>query len=241
MVHERLNPDVPVVVDADRVGAISRMRDAGATVAVLDDGFQHRRARRDADVVLLSADRFGPVRLLPAGPWREPLTALGRASIIIVTRKSASRVRARELLSHAMRFAPHAEGALVHLAVDALVACDSNESVPASGVADADVLAISAIGEPRTFESQLRSLGARVASASFSDHHHFTGAEASSLAERARSATWAVCTLKDAVKLSTIWPRGAPRLWYLSQRVSVEAGAECLDALIVRFSPGIMP
>jgi tetraacyldisaccharide 4'-kinase len=241
MVHRRLNPDVPVVVDADRVGAIARMRDAGATVAVLDDGFQHRRARRDADVVLLSADRFGPVRLLPAGPWREPLTALGRASIIVVTRKSASRIRARELLSHAMRFAPRAEGAMVHLAVDALVACDSNASLPAAGIADADVLAISAIAEPRTFESQLRALGARVVSASYGDHHHFTEDEASSLAERATGTAWAVCTLKDAVKLSALWPHGAPRLWYLSQRVTVEAGAEWLDALIARFAPGVTP
>lgn len=240
-VHSRLNPDVPVVVDADRVGAIVRMRNAGATVAVLDDGFQHRRARRDADVVLLSADRFGPVRLLPAGPWREPLTALGRASIVVVTRKSASRIRARELLSHAMRFAPRAEGAMVHLAADVLVACDSTASLPATGVADADVLAISAIAEPRAFESQLRALGARVVSASYSDHHRFTEAEASSLAERARGAAWAVCTLKDAVKLAALWPRGAPPLWYLSQRVSVEAGAESLDALIARFAPGSTP
>jgi tetraacyldisaccharide 4'-kinase len=241
LVHRRLNPDVPVVVDADRVGAIARMRDAGATVAVLDDGFQHRRARRDADVVLLSADRFGPVRLLPAGPWREPLTALGRASMIIVTRKSASRIRARELLSHALRFAPRAEAAMVHLAAEALVACDSNASLATGALADADVLAISSIGEPRAFESQLRALGARVVSASYPDHHHFTAHDATSLAERALGVQWAVCTLKDAVKLSALWPRGASRLWYLSQRVSVEAGAESLDALIARFAPRVTP
>jgi tetraacyldisaccharide 4'-kinase len=41
-----------------------------------------------------------------------------------------------------------------------------------------------------------------------------------------------VCTLKDAVKLGPLWPRGAPALWYVSQRVVVERGERVLaDAL----------
>jgi tetraacyldisaccharide 4'-kinase len=41
-----------------------------------------------------------------------------------------------------------------------------------------------------------------------------------------------VCTLKDAVKLGPVWPREAPPLWYLSQRVVVEFGAADLDGII---------
>src|SRR5471032_2745808 len=76
LVHARLNPGIPVVVTADRVRGTADARANGRTVVVLDDAFQHRRAKRDADLVLLSADRAGPVRALPAGPWREPLTSL---------------------------------------------------------------------------------------------------------------------------------------------------------------------
>ena len=244
LVHERLNPRVAVIADPDRVRAGVRARDAGASIIVLDDGFQHRRARRDIDIVLLSADRFGPVRLLPAGPWREPLTSLARAGVVIVTRKSASRIRARELLSHALRFAPRALGVIVHLTADELVACATGESRHASTLAGADVLAISGIGAPRAFEAQLRALGARVTSAAFGDHHRFGVAEAAALAKlatRASGAAWAVCTLKDAVKLSPIWPRGAPPLWYLSQRVSVESGADSLHAVLARFAPRKAP
>ncbi|HLA89113.1 MAG TPA: tetraacyldisaccharide 4'-kinase [Gemmatimonadaceae bacterium] len=232
LVHARLNPDVLVLADADRVRAAIRAREAGATVVVLDDGFQHRRAKRDADLVLLSADRFGPVRLLPAGPWREPLAALGRASAVVVTRKSASRIRARELLAHAMRFAPRAAGALVHLPVDALVACAGDARRDAVALAGTDVLAITAIADARPFESQLRALGARVQSAAYDDHHLFTVLDAEALARRATRVAWVVCTLKDAVKLEPVWPRAGPPLWYLSQRVSVEAGADALEALI---------
>ena len=57
----------------------------------------------------------------------------------------------------------------------------------------------------------------------------------------------AVCTLKDAVKLSPHWPREAPPLWYVSQSVMVEEGRDALDALITRvlaarpFNPDVAP
>jgi hypothetical protein len=42
----------------------------------------------------------------------------------------------------------------------------------------------------------------------------------------------ALCTLKDAVKLDTCWPRDGPPLWYVSQRFHLERGAETVDELI---------
>jgi tetraacyldisaccharide 4'-kinase len=236
LVHRRLNPGIPVIADADRVRGARFARSEGATVAVLDDGFQHRRAHRDADVVLLSADRFGPVRLLPAGPWREPLTALARATMVVVTRKTASRVRARELLQHALRFAPSASGAIVHLAADGLVSAADGTMLALDALAGTSVLAISAIGDTRAFESQLRSTGAVVTGAAFPDHHAFSAAEVQALAYRTAEFRFAVCTLKDVVKLTPAWPREAPAIWYLSQRVIVEAGAEALDALVADFA-----
>ncbi|HEX3866226.1 MAG TPA: tetraacyldisaccharide 4'-kinase, partial [Gemmatimonadaceae bacterium] len=90
LVHRTLNPDVPVFTGADRAAAISAAAASGANVAVLDDGFQHRAVHRDADLVLINADRWtGDVRLLPAGPWREPIESVRRATLIIVTRKAA--------------------------------------------------------------------------------------------------------------------------------------------------------
>jgi tetraacyldisaccharide 4'-kinase len=52
------------------------------------------------------------------------------------------------------------------------------------------------------------------------------------LALRRAGVEIVVCTLKDAVKLGPLWPRLAPPLWYVSQRVAVERGAESLDALL---------
>jgi len=51
----------------------------GATVHILDDGFQHRHVKRDVDLVLLGSDCSGAV--LPAGPFREPPRNLRRGII----------------------------------------------------------------------------------------------------------------------------------------------------------------
>lgn len=91
-VHALLTPGVAVVRDPDRVRGIATAAAAGADCVVLDDAFQHRRAARVVDLVLLSADAWtAPVRLLPAGPYREPLQSLRRASLIVITVKAASR------------------------------------------------------------------------------------------------------------------------------------------------------
>lgn len=98
-------------------------------------------------------------------------------------------------------------------------------------MAGTTVLAISAIGDPRAFEGQLRETGARVATRTFGDHHEFSPADVRRLANDATGADVTICTLKDAVKLGPMWPPSAPPLWYLSQTVRVELGAEALEGL----------
>jgi tetraacyldisaccharide 4'-kinase len=103
------------------------------------------------------------------------------------------------------------------------------------------VLAISAIGNPESFERQLGALGATVTSASYPDHHAFSAQDGARLAAQAASVDRAVCTLKDAVKLAPVWPRGAVALWYLSQAVEVERGGALIRDALCRLVPGSQP
>lgn len=231
LVHKLLVPNAMVFSGADRVASAAEARRRGATVLVLDDAFQHRRARRDADVVILSADRHRTIRMLPAGPWREPEQSLRRATHIIIVRKRSSPLRAREVAEYAAGVAPAAKMSIVHLGADALVRWGGAERRPLTVLASKVVLAISAIGDPRAFEGQLRETGARTAPRTFPDHHAFSRKEVQRLAHEATGADFTVCTLKDAVKLGPVWPPSAPPLWYLSQTVSIELGAESLDGL----------
>jgi len=77
-----------VVADADRVAAAKWAKENFAiTVFILDDGFQHRRARRDIDIVCIDAtDPCGNGQTLPAGTLRESFTGLNRADAVVMTR-----------------------------------------------------------------------------------------------------------------------------------------------------------
>ena len=81
-------PDVPHLQSPDRV-ARSRVAvvELETEVILLDDGFQHRRLRRELDVVLIDAlEPFGLGRLFPRGLLREPVRSLGRTGVVVLSR-----------------------------------------------------------------------------------------------------------------------------------------------------------
>ena len=235
LVHQTLNPGVPVVRDADRVRGARTAHAQGADCVVLDDAFQHRRLARTADWVLLSAERFvRTTHLLPAGPLREPLEALRRADVAIVTRKSAT-VAEADAVAERVESATRIGVAGVHLAPSALVDARDGTSRALETIRNARIVVAAAVGEPQAFFTQLREAGARAVRAfPFRDHHAFTTADVAQLVHAASDADAVVCTLKDAVKLGPLWPRLAPPLWYVSQRVVVERGTDVVDACLTR-------
>jgi tetraacyldisaccharide 4'-kinase len=242
LVHARLNPEIPVVIEPRRSEGIRRAASIGATVAVLDDAFQHRAAGRAADVVLISADQWrGSPRLLPAGPWREPLRALRRASIAVITRKTADNAAVRALVAAVHDAAPRLPQAVVRFSLGELRSVRNNpatDSLPLSELAGRAVFAIAGIADDDAFFSQISEAGARVVPHGFPDHHRYTTGDIADIlySERAAGAMF-VCTLKDAVKLGVLWPATAPPLWYVSQALNVESGEESLQKLLNGLAP----
>ncbi len=235
LVHSRLNPGVPVVVAPNRSQGVREAASIGADIAVLDDGFQHRRAGRDLDLVLISADDWtGQVRMLPAGPFREPLSALRRASAVIVTRKAASDSQVEGVVK-AVRSAGADATAVVRFELqDIVMEGPVGHRMSAAALADKRVLAVAAIGNPAAFFSQLTCLGANVEPLAFRDHHAFTASDIAMISARSSGFDYVVCTLKDAVKLRPVWPAGSAPLWYVSQTVTAERGAAIIDELLMR-------
>jgi tetraacyldisaccharide 4'-kinase len=83
-----LLPDTPVIADPDRVAAVRRLEweHAEVDVVLLDDGFQHRRLKRDLDIVLIDATNpFGYDHVLPRGLMRESPAGLRRADAVVLT------------------------------------------------------------------------------------------------------------------------------------------------------------
>jgi tetraacyldisaccharide 4'-kinase len=233
LVHRTVNPDIPVATGADRAAAVNEAARSGADIAVLDDGFQHRQLERDVDLVVISADQWtDEIRLLPAGPWREPLSAVRRADLVIVTRKAASERQVDRVNEAIAREAARVPRMSVHLAPDELIRVDGTERTPVSALRGEQVTVVAAIGDPPAFFRQIAAHAFGIHPMPFRDHHDFTGADVSRIVDESRGSARVISTLKDAVKLRESWPRGAPALWYVTQRVEVERGVGGLEQLL---------
>jgi tetraacyldisaccharide 4'-kinase len=259
-VHALLNPDVPVIVTPDRLAGIATAATRGADCAVLDDAFQHRQASRIVDLVLVSAERWRErVHMLPAGPYREPMVSLARATVAVITVKSAGDDAVGQVARAIGVAAPHVPIAVIRLQTGRLrlaaklhgsiTGTTPNRPRPESHekrshdmlahepawLEGRNIVVVSAIGDPGAFEAQLAGAGASIRHAlRFADHHAFTASDAARIARLGDGTDGVVCTLKDAVKLHTVWPRQATPLWYVSQSVVVDRGAEALDRAFAR-------
>ncbi len=200
-------PSASVIVGADRVASARFAVERGATLLILDDGFQHRRLARDLDLVVVDGGRgFGNGHLLPRGPLREPPSALKRAALVLVKRAPEGDPW-QELIHHGIR--DLAEGVPVRrfaLAPRALRDAAGRES-PLTSLRGETAVTVAGIGNPGAFVAAVERLGARVLeSLTFPDHHAYTHADAARIAAvaRARDARRIVTTAKDLVKLSGV-------------------------------------
>ena len=200
-------PGVMHVADRDRVAGVRAAAAAAATVAVLDDGFQHRRLRRDFDIVAIDAtDPFGCGHLFPRGLLREPLHGLRRAAAVVLTRATSvdadRRAAIRAALADAVGGGPlPAWMETEHRPVGLRTAVGGTQ--PLALLAGRRVAAFAGIGNPAAFRGTLAALGADVAAfTSFPDHHAYPSADLDRLAMRMPAGVdLAVTTLKDLVKI----------------------------------------
>ncbi len=209
MIHQSLHGQgIPVLVCPDRVksGALA-VEMYGSRVLILDDGFQHLRLHRDLDIVLVNArDPFGGRRLLPLGDLREPLSAIRRAGMVVITH--ADRVTAVELTRLRAEIEELHPGVQVvesaHKA-DHLLDVKTEAKLPLSRLKGKAVVALSGIGDPLSFEAQLEALGMTVAQSwRYPDHHPYSGGELKAI-EDLRGGLPLVTTHKDFVRLPEDW------------------------------------
>ena len=233
--HRAWNPDIPVYVGRDRVLSARAATDAGASVLLLDDGFQHRRLDRDVDLVLVPAESWTAVpHLLPRGPWREPVAALRRASALVITHRASSLAQLQAARDGASAVAPDVPVMVVALVADRWRAGADALAPAAAGARSPDqpVIAVTAIAQPALFVENARAAGATVDELiAFPDHHAFDTADAAEIVSRA-AGRGIVTTAKDWIKLQALLP--AAQVHVLEQRVVLEQGSDELDALLAR-------
>lgn len=235
MLLARHLPNVPHRQNPNRFcAAVEAVKLDGANVLVLDDGFQHRRLGRFADVVLIDATcPFGHGHLLPRALLREPIKGLARADAIIVTRADlADKATLDNLLDRLRKLAPKIPVATARHAPMAVTLHPNGAPQEPSVISGKRVGLFSSIGNPGAFRRTVEQLDARVEwAAAFPDHHWYTPGDVAEVVRAGGNAVNAfVTTEKDAVKLGDLWP-GDRKLMVLRIEMELLSGEPELAGL----------
>ncbi len=194
---------VPVAVARERIDGLALARSQGATVIVMDDGFQNPAIAKDASLIVVDAQRgLGNACVFPAGPLRAPLPPqIVRTDALIVVGEGGA---ADEVAAKVM--AQDKPVLTAHLRAD---------DASLSSLCGKRVLAFAGIGDPARFFRTLRASGIDVAGErAFADHHPFTQREIEALVAEANiNALTLVTTEKDLARLYDAgelppWARG---------------------------------
>lgn len=177
----------PAWIARDRRQGVLAAVSAGATVVVMDDGFQNPGVVKDLAFVVIDGPRgFGNGRMIPAGPLREPLAAgLARADAIVLIGPDRTGISRQVGLHPILRARMQPAGEI------------------AQRLAGAAVVAFAGIGHPQKFFATLQQLGcAIVAAHPFADHHVYRPKEIAAIVRQAEAArAIPVTTAKDFVRL----------------------------------------
>ncbi len=201
----------PLAIGADRVAAARLLVAANVDVVIADDGLQHLRLERVAEVVVVDGERrFGNRRLLPAGPLREPLTRLADIDALIVNGDPVG----------------DPEIAMSLMATDAVSLTGKQRRVLGQ-FAPGPVHALAAIGNPARFFRTLESRGVRAIPHALPDHHPLTARDI-----EFGDSLPVLMTEKDAVKCERFADQ---RHWFVPvEAVLADADARSLLELILR-------
>ena len=239
LVLEENCPDVPHLQGADRFGlATVAIEELESEALILDDGFQHRRLKRDLDIVLVDATcPWGHGYLFPRGLLREPKSSLRRANVVITTRcDSVTPDAIAKLRREIGDIAPglpivesdHRPAAWVN---------SSQEHRPVEDFRGKSVAGFCGLGNPEAFRRTLTDLGCTIAAwRTFPDHHAYQREDIEDLRTWAKSLpadTIVATTQKDLVKIR-LDRLGDRELWALKIELAVRSGGEHLDRAIDR-------
>jgi len=185
---------VPVMVARDRTDGVALAKSQGATVILMDDGFQNATIAKDVALIVIDGDRgLGNGRVFPAGPLRAPLSPqLARTDALIV-------------IGNGSAAAPVA-AAIAAEEKPVLSARLRPDEAAVASLRGKRVLAFAGIGDPNRFFRTLRASGLEVVrERAFGDHHPFSENEIAELIAQARAdALTLVTTEKDMVRVRNV-------------------------------------
>jgi len=230
MLYEQI-PLIPVLAGESRIRSIRKVKNKmPVDVFICDDAFQHWPLYRDLNLVTIDAvNPFGNGHLLPAGILREPLSALKRADVFILT-KTDGVDNIQELSFKLFKINPRALIMESRYKSIGVVDVFDVRPLPEDFLEDMRVVGFCAIGDPLSFELSLKYSHAKVLKLfTYMDHHVYKSDDIVRMKEfcHAQGVQTLVTTHKDAVKLHVFKEMFEDiRLVYIPIQLEVTKGSD---------------
>ncbi len=205
MLAEKLS-GIPVLAGKDRVAAARIAVDVfNAQVVILDDGFQYLKLKKDLEIVLVNASNpFGNGFLLPRGTLREPLSALGRASLILLTKTDSAPENINELEERIAIINPDVRIFRSSFKPAGIKNVKTQQHVALDRLGGKKAVALCSIGDPANFFSTLELLNVvLLKKLVFSDHHSYDEDDYKTIDKWAQSSDCLITTEKDIAKINS--------------------------------------
>ncbi|MCK9572894.1 MAG: tetraacyldisaccharide 4'-kinase [Candidatus Omnitrophica bacterium] len=174
--------NMKVFTSINRVGLTKKLSDK-FDLFILDDGFQYRKLFRDVNILVMAARELKmKIRLLPAGPFREPLSALKRADILIINHKKE--IKSIDGLTSRLQLRFKQLSIYTSEYKFKKITDTNNNQIDLEVIKEKKVAAVTGIGYPQGFFNKLEETGIKICKKiTYPDHHNLTIGEFSSLQE----------------------------------------------------------
>ncbi len=220
---------IPVIVGKDRMTAIECGIDhCNIDLAILDDGFQVRDVKKDADILILNGkESLARQELFPLGPYRDPISRVRACDAILVSKAepdSATLYFTRGIPRFQVRHHP------VHL-----YNMTQNVIAHYNYLKNKKIAAFSGLGDNESFFQLLRQIGANIVhETSYPDHYRYTQRDIKKF-ESISDIECIVTTEKDAVKL--LGMELPDNLFYLAIEARIEDEDTLMELLLKKTTP----
>jgi len=198
--------ECPIVIGSNRVKSAEISKQFSPDVFILDDGFQHWKLERDIDIVCINAiNPFGNGMIIPAGILRENLTALKRATIIVITNCNLCEPEKLNELKNRILKITGKQPLETSLVFSKITNLFDGKELEEQFKQNFNFSVVSAIGSPENFINTVKNAGLKIKNKFvFTDHHKYTKKDICEIVNKLGINEKIITTAKDAVKIKEV-------------------------------------
>ncbi|RRD39467.1 tetraacyldisaccharide 4'-kinase [Leptotrichia sp. OH3620_COT-345] len=198
-----LNLEIPVVVSKNRYnGAVYLRNNYNVDIIIMDDGFQHRKLKKNKNIVLIDATNpFGGYEYLPKGRLRESINELKRADEIIITKSNYVETSIIDLIKN--KIVKYNKPISVAIYKEKCFYDYMRKNYKLDVIKDKKIMIFSSIANPKTFYMTVKKLKpAKIDEIKFNDHHLYSEEEMQEIYRESKNYDYVVTTEKDMAKIN---------------------------------------